>query len=85
VRRAWVIGQALWLGAMAALLTAPAAVASGLGSALDFSGRRRGIPIGAYLFSTVDVIEAMRHQGTDMDITDPGTWIPRSPTTSPSP
>ena len=78
VRRAWVIGQALWLGAMAMLLTAPAAAASGLGSALDFSGLRdsRGIPIGAYLFSTVDVIEAMRHQGTDMDITDPGTWIP---------
>ena len=78
VRRAWVIAQALWLGAMAMLLTAPAAVASGLGSALDFSGLRdsRGIPIGAYLFSTVDIIEAMRHQGTDMNITDPGTWIP---------
>ena len=78
VRRAWVIAQTLWLGAMIALLTAPAATASGLGTALDFSGLRdsRGIPIGAYFFSTVDVIEAMRHQGTDMSITDPATWIP---------
>ncbi len=78
VRRAWVIAQTLWLGAMMALLSAPDAVASGLGTALDFSGLRdsRGIPIGAYFFSTVDVIDAMRHQGTDMSITDPGTWIP---------
>ena len=78
VRRAWGIAQMLWLGWMMALLTAPAAAASGLGTALDFSGLRdsRGIPIGAYFFSTVDVIEAMRHQGTDMSITNPATWIP---------
>ena len=78
VRRAWVITQTLWLGWLTALLVAPTAAASGLGSALDFSGLRdsRGIPIGAYLFSTVDMIDALRHQGTDMNITNPATWIP---------
>ena len=78
VRRAWIIAQTLWIGWVLALMSAPNAAASGMGSALDWSGLHDSwdIPIGAYFFSTVDMIEAMKNQGTDMELTSPSTWIP---------
>lgn len=77
VRRAWLLTQMLWGGALLALLTAPRAAAAGVSNALSWSDLKdsRGIPIGAYYISTVDIAQAMQAQGADLGW-DPSTWVP---------
>lgn len=79
LRRAWVIAQLLWAGWMMALLTAPHAVAAGFAGALNWPSPivdTYDQPVGTYFISTVSMLDAIRTQGSDVSIIDPGSWIP---------
>ncbi|OAN31846.1 hypothetical protein PXJ67_00330 (plasmid) [Mycobacteroides chelonae] len=79
LRRAWLITQLLWGGSMMALLTAPHAVAAGFAGALNWPSPivdTYDQPVGTYFISTVSMLDAIRTQGSDVSIIDPGSWIP---------
>ncbi|WP_159229581.1 MULTISPECIES: hypothetical protein [Mycolicibacterium] len=79
IRRAWLIAQLLWAGWMMALLTAPHAVAAGFAGALNWPSPivdTYDQPVGTYFISTVSMLDAIRTQGSDVSIIDPGSWIP---------
>ena len=64
---------------MMALLTAPHAVAAGFAGALNWPSPivdTYGQPVGTYFISTVSMLDAVRTQGSDVSIIDPGSWIP---------
>ncbi|MBU8819252.1 hypothetical protein KL864_25490 [Mycolicibacterium goodii] len=60
-----------------ALLTAPTAAASGISTALSWTGLHdsHGIPIGSHFVSVVPILEAMREQGPEFSAS-PETWGP---------
>lgn len=77
IRRVWLVGQLVWGAALMAVVTAPNAAAEGVSEALSWSGLKdsHGVPVGAYFISTVDVVQAMQAQGTELGM-DPSTWVP---------
>ncbi|EHB45812.1 hypothetical protein MycrhDRAFT_6290 [Mycolicibacterium rhodesiae JS60] len=78
LRRAWLMVQLLWGGALTALVTAPHATAAGFTNAVGWTGitDTTGQPIGSYFIGTVSMLEAVREQGSDMSVLDPSSWVP---------
>ncbi|WP_006246312.1 hypothetical protein [Mycolicibacterium tusciae] len=78
LRRAWLMVQLLWGGALTALVTAPHATAAGFTNAVGWTGitDTTGQPIGSYFIGTVSMLEAVREQGSDMSMLDPSSWVP---------
>ena len=78
LRRAWLMVQLLWGGALTALVTAPHASAAGFTNAVGWTGitDTTGQPIGSYFIGTVSMLEAVREQGSDMSMLDPSSWVP---------
>lgn len=78
LRRAWLMAQLLWAGALTALVTAPHATAAGFTNAVGWTGitDTTGQPIGSYFIGTVSMLEAVREQGSDMSLLDPSSWVP---------
>lgn len=78
LRRAWLMTQLLWAGALVALVTAPQASAAGFTNAVGWTGitDTTGQPIGSYFIGTVSMLDAVREQGSDMSMLDPSSWVP---------
>ena len=78
LRRAWLMVQMLWTGALTALVTAPQASAAGFANAVGWTGitDTTGQPIGSYFIGTVSMLDAVKEQGSDMSMLDPSSWVP---------